>query len=107
LTSTVPTVTTVVLLPTTTTSTVRSTQFLNSTVTTTTTSYTDTVASTSTIVVYTTVTSSANHGAPSPATYLGFISLLAVTVGHTATVGRSRSIPKLRSRMQRRCLKNS
>jgi len=75
--------------------------------TTTLTKYTGTETSTSTNVVYTTVTSSASHGAPSPLTYLGFVSFLAVTVGHRVTVGRSKSIPKLRSWMQRRCSTSS
>jgi len=114
-TSTIVVPTTVTLAPLAATSTVQTTQALTSTGTTTVTGYTITTltrytgteTSTSTNVVYTTVTSSASHGAPSPLAYLGFISLLAVTVGHRVTVGRSKSIPKLRSWMQRRCSTSS
>jgi len=114
-TSTIVVPTTVTLAPLAATSTVQTTQALTSIgtitvtgyTTTTLTKYTGTGTSTSTSVVYTTVTSLASHGAPSPLTYLGFISLLAVTVGHRVTVGRSRSIPKLRSWMQRRCSTSS
>jgi hypothetical protein len=114
-TSTIVVPTTVTLAPLAATSTVQTTQALTSTGTTTVTGYTITTltrytgteTSTSTNVVYTTVTSSASHGAPSPLAYLGFISLLAVTVGHRVTVGKGRSIPKLRSWMQRRCSTSS
>jgi hypothetical protein len=113
--STIIVPTTVTLGPSAVTSTVQTTQALTSTgtktvtghTTTTLTRYTGTETSTSTSVVYTTVTSLASHGAPNPLTYLGFISLLAVTVGHKVTVGKSRSIPKLRSWMQRRCSTSS
>ena len=106
LTSTIPTVTTVVLVPSTVTSTVQSTQYLTSASTTTVTSYTATTTSTSTSVVYTTVTVSqggAGAGASSPLAYLGFISLLAVTVGDKVTAGKSRRIPRVRSWMEGRC----
>ena len=91
-TSTIPTVTTVVLLPSTVTSTIQGTQYLTSILTTTVTSYTSTTTSTSTSMVYTTVTASpggAGAGESSPLAYLGFISLLAVTVGHRVTAGKS------------------
>jgi len=99
-TSTIPTVTTVVLLPSTVTSTIQSTQYLASFLTTTVTSYTSTTTSTSTSVVYTTVTASpggagpAGAGASSPLAYFGFLSLLAVGVGHRVTAGKGWKIPK-------------
>jgi len=113
--STIVVPTTVTLGPSAATATVQTTQVLTSTDTTTVTGYTTTTltkytgteTSTSTNVVYTTATSLASHGAPSPLTYLGFISLLAVTVGYGVTVDKSRSIPKLRSWMQRRCSTSS
>jgi hypothetical protein len=88
------------------TSTVQSTQFLTSTRTTTVTSYTATTTSTSTSVVYTTVTpSAASAGVSSnPLVYLGFLSLLAVTVGHRVTATNGWRIP--RSRRERRCSKS-
>jgi hypothetical protein len=104
-TSTVVVPATVVLVPLTTTSTVQSTQLLTSIVTTTVTSYTATTTSRSTSVVYTTVTASlggAGAGPSSPLAYLGFISLLAVTVAHRVTAAKGR-IPKVRSLMERRC----
>jgi hypothetical protein len=108
-TSTIPTVTTVVLVPLTVTSTAQSTQYLTSTTTTTVTSYTATTTSTSTSVVYTTVTAtpggSSSGASSSPVAYLGFISLLALTVGHEATAGKGRKILKVRSLMKRRCLR--
>jgi len=108
-TSTIPTVTTVVLLPSTVTSTVESTQYLISTATTTVTSYTATTTSTSTSVVYTTVTATpggAGAGASSsPLVYLGFLSLLAVTLGRV-TAGKGRRIQKARSPKERMCLKS-
>jgi len=67
----------------------------------TTTKYTGTSTSTSTRVVYTTVTRLASAGVSSPSTYLGFISLLAVTFGRVM-VGRGLKIPKVRSWMARR-----
>ena len=104
-TSTIPTLTTVVLVPSTVTSTVQSTQYLSSTLTTTVTSYTDTTTSTSASVVYTTVTvnpTGAGAGvSSSPLVYLGFLSLLAVTVGHRVTATNGWRIP--RSRRVRRC----
>lgn len=96
-TSTVVVPTTVVLVPFTTTSTALSTEYLSSTETTTVTSYTSTTTSTSTSVVYTTVTVSqggAGADASSPLAYLGFMSLLAITVGHTVTADRSWRIPR-------------
>jgi hypothetical protein len=61
--------------------------------TTTVTSYTGTQTSTSTTVVYTTVTKSeAGAAASSPLAYLGFLSLLAVTVGPRITGGKRRTI---------------
>jgi len=103
-TSTIPTLTTVVLVPSTVTSTVESTQFLTSTLTTTVTSYTAMTTSTSTSVVYTTVTKSGAVAAvaSSPLVYLGFLSLLALTVGHTVTTDKGWRIPRSRSRMERR-----
>ena len=103
-TSTIPAVTTVVLVPFTTASTVQSTEYLTSTATTTVTSYTATTTSTSTSVVYTTVTQAgAGAGPSSSLAYLGFISLLAVTVGDKVTAGKRWRIPKVRSWMERRC----
>jgi hypothetical protein len=83
-TSTIPT--TVALVPLTMASTVQGTRYLTSTLTTTVTSYTGTATSTSTKVVYTTATRLASAGASNPLTYLGFLSLLAVTLGR-ATAG--------------------
>ena len=104
LTSTVPTVTTVGLVPLTVGSTVQSTEYQTSTAISTVTSYTSTTTSTSTSVVYTTVTEfQADAGASNPLAYLGFISLLAVAVGDRVTAGNRWSIPKVRSRMERRC----
>ena len=71
----------------------------------TTTSYTGTSTSTSTRVVYTTVTRLASAGVSSPLTYLGFISLLAVTFGR-AMIGKGWKIPKVRSWTGRRCSDN-
>jgi len=106
-TSTIPTLTTVVLVPSTSTSTVQSTQYLTSILTTTETSYTSTTTSTSTIVVYTTVTElGTGAAASSPLTYLGFLSLFAVTVGCSITSKEGWRIPKLRSRLERRCKSN-
>jgi len=73
--------------------TVQTTQVLTSTGTTTmtghttrtVTSYTGTETSTSTSVVYTTVTSLASAGTSSPLVYIGFLSLLGVTVGRRVT----------------------
>jgi hypothetical protein len=107
--------TTVTLGPSTMTTTVQTTQVLTSTgtatatgyTTTTVSSYTATTTSTGTSVVYTTVTKSGAGaaGASSPVAYLGFISLLAVTVGRRVTARRGWKIPRprSRSRMQRRC----
>jgi subtilisin family serine protease len=103
-TSTIPAVTTVVLVPLSMTSTVQSTQFLTSFVTTTVTSYTSTQSSTSTIVVYTTVTVlGAAAASSSPLAYFGFISLLAAMVGHRVTASKGRRIPRVESRIGRRC----
>jgi cellobiose-specific phosphotransferase system component IIC len=66
----------------------------------TTTSYTGTLTSTSTRVVYTTATRLASAGASNPLTYLGFLSLLAVTLGRI-TAGKGRRIQKARSPMER------
>jgi hypothetical protein len=99
-TSTIPT--SVALVPLTVTSTVQSTQLLTSTLTTTATSYTATQTSTSTSVIYATVTELGTGAvASSPLTYLGFLSLLALTVGHTVT-DKGWRIPRSRSRMERR-----
>jgi len=102
LTSTVPTVTTVGLVPLTMGSTVQSTEYLTSTATTTVTNYTSTTTSTSTSVVYTTVTTLASAGASNPLVYLGFLSLLALTVGRVTT-GKSWRIPKARLAKVRTC----
>jgi hypothetical protein len=110
-TSTIVVPATVTLLPSAATLTVQTTQVLTSTGTTTVTgyttktqtSYTGTKISTSTNMVYTTVTSLASAGASSPLTYLGFVSLLAVAVGHRVTARRGRRIPKLQSWMEGRC----
>ncbi len=96
LTSTVVVPTTVTLAPSAATSTARTTQVQTSTGTTTetkyttvaTTVYTGTLTSTSTRVVYTTVTRLASAGVSSPLTYLGFISLLAFTIGHKVAAAR-------------------
>jgi len=105
-TSTTVVPTTIVLVPSTVTSTVQSTQYLTSILTTTVTSYTATTTSTSTSVVYTTVTATpggAGAGASNPLAYLGFISLLAITVGDRIAAGKGWRIPKVRSLMERRC----
>ena len=112
-TSTIVVPTTVTVGLSTMTTTVQTTQVLSSTgsttvagyTTTTLTSYTATTTSTSTSVVYTTVTK-AGASAPtsSPLAFLGFLSLLAITVGHTFTGRKSRRIPKTGSGMERRCL---
>jgi hypothetical protein len=93
-TSTVPAVTTVVLVPQTVTATVQGTQFLTSTTATTVTSYTDTSTSTITSLVYTTVTASGGGGASSPLAYIGFLSLLAVTIVHRVAAGKPPGITK-------------
>jgi len=111
-TSTVVVPTTVVLVPSTVTSTVLSTQYLTSTLNTTVTSYTSTTTSTNTTVVYTTLTVSPG-GAVVPVAaassgslaYLGFISLLAVTVGQAPTGSKGRKILRIRSLMGRRCVR--
>jgi subtilisin family serine protease len=103
-TSTIVVPATVTLAPSTSTSTVEITQVLTSTgistvtgyTTRTVTSYTGTETSTSTRVIYMTVTSLASAGASSPLIYLGFMSLLVVTVGHRVTVGKVRRVPKPR-----------
>jgi C1A family cysteine protease len=100
--------TSMIVLPTTvtvgpSTSTVQTTQALTSTGTTTVTSYTTatvtsytgTQTSTSTSLVYTTVTSLASADASSPLTYIGFLSVLAVTVGHRGVASKSRRIRRL------------
>lgn len=107
LTSTVVVPTTVTVGPSTSTTTVQTTQVLTSTgsttmtahTTTTSTSYTATTTSTSTVVVYTTVTTlqAMAGGASSPFAYIGFLSLLAVTVGHGATAWKPWRVPKVRS----------
>ncbi len=108
-TSTIVVPATVTLLPSAATLTVQTTQVLTSTGTTTVTGYTTktqtsyTGTSTSTNTVYTTVTSLASAGASSPLTYLGFVSLLAVAVGHRVTASRGRRIPKMQSRIEGRC----
>ncbi len=93
-TSTIVIPTTVTIGPST--STVQTTQALTSTGTTTVTSYTTTTmthyastqTSTSTNVVYTTVTILASIGASNPIIYLGFVSLLTVTVGRRVSTGK-------------------
>jgi hypothetical protein len=108
-TSTIVVPTTVTLAPSTSTSTVQTTEVLTSTGTTTVTgyttatvtSYTATTTSTGTSVVYTTVTILASIGASNPLAYLGFLSLLAATIGRV-TVSKARRILKLRSLKQRR-----
>jgi len=82
-----------------------STSYSYRTTTTTATSYTSTTT-TSTSVIYTTVTvtpTGQGAAASNPLAYLGFISLLAVAVGDRVTAGNRWSIPKVRSRMERRC----
>ena len=89
-TSTIVVPTTVIVGPSVSTSTVQTTQVVPSTGTTTVTSYTTTTAtnytatttSTGTSLVYTTVTNLTSAGLSNPLSYLGFISLLAVAVGH-------------------------
>jgi hypothetical protein len=106
LTSTIPAVTTVVLLPSTVTSTVQNTQYLTSMLSTTVTSYTSTSTATSTSVVYTTVTVSPGgqgFSMPSSFIYLGFVSLLAMTVSGRATARKRWRIPEIRSSTERRC----
>lgn len=113
LTSTVVVPTTVTLAPLAATSTAQTTQVLTSTgtttaaghTTTTVTSYTATSTSTSTSVVYTTVTTLASAEASNPLAYLGFLSLLAVTVG-TVTTRKEQRIQKVRSVIERRWLRN-
>jgi hypothetical protein len=100
--STILVPTTVTLGPLALTSAAQTTQVLTSTGTTTVigyttmtvTRYTRTQTSTSTSVVFTTVASLAGRATASPLTYLGFISLLAITVAHRVTAGKSRSIQK-------------
>lgn len=113
LTSTVVVPTTVTQAPLAVTSTAGKTQVQTSTGTTTetkyttrtTTSYTGTLTSTSTRVVYTTSTRLASAGVSNPLTYLGFLSLLAVTLGRV-TAGKGRRIQKPRSPKERMCLKS-
>jgi hypothetical protein len=113
LTSTVVVPTTVTLAPLAATSSVQARQVQTSTGTTTetkyttmtTTSYTGTSTSTSTRVVYKTVTSLAGAGVSSSLTYLGMMSLLAVTFGWVM-VGKGWKIPKARLWMGRRCSGN-
>jgi len=110
LTSTVVVPTTVTLAPLAATSSVQARQVQTSTRTTTETkyttvtitSYTGTLTSTSTRVVYTTATSLASAGASSPLAYLGFISLLALTLGGGMAEIRW-VVPKVRSWAERRC----
>jgi len=103
-TSTTPSLTTVALVPSTVTSTAQSTELVTSVTSATMTSYTTTTTATSTTVVYTTVTQpQAGAGAPNPLAYLGFISLLAVTVGHRITAGKPPRIPRTRSLTEGRC----
>jgi hypothetical protein len=99
LTSTVVVPTTVTLAPLAVTSTAQTGQVQTSTGTTTETkyttmtitSYTGTSTSASTTVIYTTVTRLASAGVSSPLTYLGFLSLFAVTVGRVMT-GKGRRV---------------
>jgi hypothetical protein len=57
------------------------------------TSYTGTETSTSTRVVYTTVTKSgAGAAASSPLAYLGFLSLLGITVGRRVTASKAKRV---------------
>lgn len=112
-TSTVVVPTTVTMAPSTITSVIQTTQVLTSTGTTTAaghtittvTSYTATSTSTSTRVVYTTVTTLASAEASNPLAYLGFLSLLAVTVG-TVTTRKEQRIQKVRSVTEGRWLRN-
>jgi hypothetical protein len=111
-TSTVVVPTTVTMAPSTMTSVIQTTQVLTSTgtttaaghTTTTVTSYTATSTSTSTNVAYTTVTTLASAEASNSLAYLGFLSLLAVTVG-TVTTRKEQRIQKVRSVMERRWLR--
>jgi len=113
LTSTVVVPTTVTLAPSTTTKTVQTTSVQTSIGTTTetkyttvaTTSYTGTSTSTSTMVVYTTVTSLGSAGVSSPLVYLGFMSLLALTLGR-GMIWKGWRVPKVRPWMERRCSGN-
>ncbi len=72
------------------------------------TSYTSTATSTSTTVVYTTVTESGVGLAASiPLTYLGFLSLFALTVGRKTTAEKNGGIPGISSWIsERRCSSN-
>jgi hypothetical protein len=70
------------------------------TLTTTVTSYTATTTPTTTSVVYTVTASPGRAGAAaswSPLAYIGFISLLAITVGHRLTASKGRKILTVRS----------
>ena len=109
LTSTVVVPTTVTLAPLAATSSVQARQVQTSTDTTTetkyttvtTTVYTGTLTSTSTRVVYTTVTRLASAGVSSPLAYLGFMSLLALTLGR-GMAEKSWVVPKVRLWADRR-----
>jgi len=112
-TSTIVVPTTVTLAPSAAASTVQIKQVQMSTGTTTetkyttvtTTSYTGTETSTSTSVIYTTATRLASAGASNPLTYLGFLSLLAVTLSRVKA-GKGRRIQEARSPKERMCLKS-
>ncbi len=108
-TSTVVVPTTVTLGPSTMTTTVQTTEVLTSTGTSTVTAvttttvgaYTSTTTSTSTSVVYTTVTV-AGAGGSAPLAYFGFLSLLAVAVGHGAATSKGFNMQRIRLCMGRR-----
>jgi hypothetical protein len=113
-TSTIVVPTTVTVGPSAATVTLQTTQVLTVTGTTqvisyttkTITSYTATTTSTGTVVVYTTATNSV-HGAgvaATPLTYLGLLSLLALTVSRVMPLGKE-SFPRIRS-WTRRCSSN-
>jgi hypothetical protein len=114
-TSTIVVPTTVTVGPSAATVTLQTTQVLTVTGTTqvisyttkTITSYTATTTSTGTVVVYTTATNSV-HGAgvaATPLTYLGLLSLLALTVSRVMPLGKE-SFPRIRSWTKRRCSSN-
>jgi hypothetical protein len=105
-TSTIVVPTTVVVGPSVSTSTVQTTQVLPSTGTTTVTGYTTTTAtnytatttSTGTSTVYTTVTNLTGAPLSNPLSYVGFISLLAVAVGHVGAAEKGWRIRHVTSR---------
>jgi len=112
-TSTIVVPTTVTVAPSTATFTVETTQVLTATgtstiisyTTTTLASYTATTTSTGAVVVYTTVTNSGGAAASSSLAYLGFLSLLALTVGRVTPLKSERS-PGSCPLTERRCSSN-